>query len=383
MNQSSNPAVSSGLELRWRDYLLCHGQDTVEFWSKLLQQNRKILFVLGFGFDPRMCLGIDTLLQVMGSSQLSMLLLRGTESLTLVSPDHKNMVDHNEARWSEIKSLTTAQEEVVEMVSHDGRPVGPRNVCSLFDTTVDIGKFTDVIVDISALPRHIYIPLITKLISTCDNWKQQGKIAPNLHAIIAENAVTDRAIVKEQLKEDAAYMHGYSRDLESAALESIPKVWFPILGEDRVEHLERIAKLVNPHEICPVVPWPSGDPRRGDNIVQEYHQLLFDRFRVEPKNIVYASERNPFQAYRQIVQTAVHYDKALKRLGGSRTVISAVGSKLLSVGALLAAYELRQMQCRIAVSYVQSQGYKILEEGELPKSADLCTVWLTGECYDE
>jgi hypothetical protein len=42
---------------RWRDYVLDHGKGLIEFWASCLYEEKcHLLFVLGKGFDPRMCL---------------------------------------------------------------------------------------------------------------------------------------------------------------------------------------------------------------------------------------------------------------------------------------------------------------------------------------
>ena len=80
---------------------------------------------------------------------------------------------------------------------------------------------------------------------------------------------------------------------------------------------------------------------------------------MEPRNILYAAEKNPFEVYRQIYRTSIHYYDALDAVDGCRVVVSAVSSKLLSIGALLASYELKQKGYRIGISNVESQGYKM------------------------
>jgi hypothetical protein len=65
-------------------------------------------------------------------------------------------------------------------------------------------------------------------------------------------------------------------------------------------------------------------------------------------------------------------------------VISANSSKLLSVGALLAAYELKRADVDIAIAHVESHGYSInATEGEhLPQhESTLYGLWLSGDCY--
>jgi len=70
------------------------------------------------------------------------------------------------------------------------------------------------------------------------------------------------------------------------------------------------------------------DPRRGDNLVLEYRELLFDRLEWKLGTLFYASETNAFEAYRQLRRAILHYAEALEPLGGSNAVISANSSKL-------------------------------------------------------
>lgn len=58
-----------------------------------------------------------------------------------------------------------------------------------------------------------------------------------------------------------------------------PLVWFPVLGENTVNQLQKIndsALIPMEAEVCPVVPHPSKDPRRADNLLVEYRGPLFD-----------------------------------------------------------------------------------------------------------
>ena len=71
----------------------------------------------------------------------------------------------------------------------------------------------------------------------------------------------------------------------------------------------------------------------------EYQQILFDEQRLDPRNFLYASELNPFEVYRQLRAAVQHYEKVFQLLGGCRVAISPLSSKLMSLGALLVAYE--------------------------------------------
>jgi hypothetical protein len=119
--------------------------------------------------------------------------------------------------------------------------------------------------------------------------------------------------------------------------------------------------------------------------VVEYHDLLFDRLRGEPRNFIYCSERNPFEAYRQITRAIRGYRNSLNPLGGSKFVLSALSSKLLSVGALLVAYDFKTMNIDIGIAHVECHGYYLNEtvQETMPQCrGELFGLWLAGEWDD-
>lgn len=196
----------------------------------------------------------------------------------------------------------------------------------------------------------------------------------------------DSQINDQGIADDASYVHGFTGTLGTESNANFPKVWIPILGEKQTRQLEHIYGLVIPDEICPVLPMPSINPRRTDNLIVEYRELLFDRWNVNPKNFIYVAEQNPFDVYRAIHRATARYNESLRALGGCQVIISALSSKLLSIGALLSAYELKNYGLGVGVAHVETQGYEI-ENGvdlnvELPKT-ELSTLWLAGDCYDK
>jgi hypothetical protein len=66
-------------------------------------------------------------------------------------------------------------------------------------------------------------------------------------------------------------------------------------------------------------------------------------------------------------------------------ILSAMSSKLASIGVVLAAYELgrRDPKVVVGVAHVESQGYRIDEAAGPAPVPKLFTMWLTGECYAE
>lgn len=374
---------------RWQNYVLEHGAGLNQFLeSHLRARERDVLFVVGKGFDPRMCLGIEALLSAGGDGKRDVLAIAFEEGESSPSVVYADLVESN---WRKLQSLLggkgTLSERSIKMWSEDRRRVGSRSAANVFSDISDFASFTDVVIDISSMPRNVYLPLIAKVLYLLDESPAvNSQQKPNLHVFVSEDPVLDKSIRDEEVDEAADYIHGFRGGLEMEATAGQPKVWLPLLGEDQRTQLIRIYDLVLPDEICPVLPSPSLNPRRGDDLVLEYRDLLFDLLRVEPRNFIYASERNPFEVYRQVRRTVLHYIEALAPLGGCKTVLSAISSKLMSVGALLVAYELRQQKIEIGIAHVESHGYRIDGGPSVtiphPQS-ELFGLWLAGECYEQ
>lgn len=366
---------------RWIDYLLRGGGDFVSFWNSFLRsKQRDILFVAGLGFDPRMCSAIREIVNHVDDGKRDCLLVAFDEGPDSPSRQHSDKVQLNRKELQRlVASRGKVTEHEVKMWSADGRRTGSRNAALVFRNTNDVTAYTDIIVDIGALPQSIYFPLIAKLLALLDS-RQNGTSLPNLHVVVSESPDLDRVIRPQGIDDEATYLYGFGGAVDMEATANIPRVWIPILGEDRAGELERIYDLVRPDEICPVLPFPSSDPRRGDNLILEYRELLFDRLRVEPSNIIHVSEKNPFAVYRELARTVERYSNALHTLGGCKVVISALSSKLLSLGALLAAYELKRIGKEIGIAHVEARGYTI-SHGNEDVREELFELWLAGECY--
>ncbi len=372
------------IPLRWATYVMARDAELNDLMKAHFGNvRRSVCFIMGHGFDPRMNLGLSRVLNAYPNHDYRVEVLKFSEGPNSPSNRYAKLVEENA---TELGRLTDKRAHVhprdVTMWSPDGRRVGSRSAANIFQRPDELKDYTDVIVDVSSLPRGIFYPLLAKLLYLAE--RQEGrKNRLNLFAFVAENSEMDARIVDEGLDEEADYVDLFRSDRMASALH--PKVWVPILGESQPLQLRRIHDLVNPDEICPVLPSPSREPRRADTLVAEYHGLLFDQMRVEPQNFIYASERNPFEVYRQVCRSIQQYHQVLKSLGGCRAVISSVSSKLLSVGGLLAAYELKRAKLDIAIAHIESQGYSIINEETmqgLVQNSSLFALWLSGECYD-
>jgi hypothetical protein len=210
-----------------------------------------------------------------------------------------------------------------------------------------------------------------------DDAPSEPKRHTNLHVIVADDPLLDSRIIDEGIDETAAFLHSFEGSFSHEAVGQQPKVWIPLLGEGRMTHFDRIYDLVKPDEICPVLPFPSKNPRRGDNIVQEYQDLLFDQHRLDPRSLMNAAEQNPFEVYRRVRKAAFHYRDTLELIGGCKVALSALSSKLMSLGILMVAYELKPL-LNIGLAHVDCKGYKV---DNFESVAELFGLWLAGECY--
>jgi hypothetical protein len=369
---------------RWSNYVLASGQDLKSLLAHhCASAKRNICFILGQGFDPRMNMGLRTVLDAGGEGRRHLIMLQFEEGSSSPSHRYEDLTKQNLAELERLKNgICTTETRTVRMWANDGRRISSRSAGNLFSSVQEFCDFSDVILDISALPRSIFYPLLAKLLYLQETDSRAGQL--NLFLLVAENPQLDGQIIEEGVDEAADYVHLFRSGADRMSSTGEPKVWIPILGEGQRIQLERLYELVAPQEICPVLPSPALNPRRGDDLIIEYRELLFDRLRVEPRNILFASERNPFEVYRQVRQTILHYQRTLSPLGGCQPIVSSVSTKLLSTGALLAAYELKRSKLAVGIAHIESHGYRIDDQQEIMRTAadsTLFGLWLSGECY--
>lgn len=247
-------------------------------------------------------------------------------------------------------------------------------------------SYTDVVLDISTLPRLVYLTLLNQLLTAFVRPAEPAPLAAsvNLHIVYAESSLIDRSISKREVDVDLAPLPSLGIRLEEEASHDWPKVWFPVLAEDVVGQLERIYSRISPDDVCPVLPLQSVDPRRGDNIIRELGELVFDRMAVAPRDMIYATEWNPFQLYRSLLQAMERYEESLHLFGGARFLLSPLSSKSLSIGCLLALFEKRmrgdRARMRVGMAHIETRRYEANDLGEdLPMVP--ISIWLAGDCY--
>jgi hypothetical protein len=364
---------------RWNPYFMAEGSALKSvLMDHFASEERRVGFVMGRGFDPRMNLGLRWLSETKAGESLEVVLISFNEGEQSASRKYEEAVKQNLLELSSLVPAGRIIPKTVSMWSNDGRRQTSRSAERVFRSYSEISKYTDLIVDVSALPRSIYFPIVAKLLHLIDS---QQKSSPNLIILVSENPELDTGIIEQDVDEEADFLHPFRGGADREARAVVPRVWYPILGEGQRLQLERIRTLVRPDEICPMLPAPARNPRRGDALIVEYHTLLFDAFDIEPGNILYGSELNPFEAYRQLRTAILHYQDALASIGGSRHVLSALSSKLLSFSTLLVAYELKKSGIDIGIAHIEADGYTIDFDAVKDTGSTLYGLWLAGEIY--
>lgn len=154
---------------RWRDYFLRKGDDFTTFWEELLSEKRNMLFVLGHGFDTRMCDCPGAILGVGKEGTRDALVIEYDEGPQSPSQQYRAQRDANGSRLQSLfNNRGTIGTRTIRMFSDDGRRIGARSIANEFISIGEFLSYTDVVVDISALPRGLYFPLLAKMLALFD-----------------------------------------------------------------------------------------------------------------------------------------------------------------------------------------------------------------------
>lgn len=365
--------------MRWDPYVFRRGPEFELFWrAHLAERQRNVLLIAGLGFDPR-APDISRALRTYGGAGRRDLWLLCYDNEQQITPDQQKLVHANRAAFEDLFAQDGELDRLeIAMRTDRGRSATCANTKTAISRPDILFGYDDVVIDISAMPRMIALMTVAQLLALFD--AREDPPAPNLHVTASESLGQNPAAAEEELDEDVITLAGFSGRLDAESLRN-PKIWMPILGEGQGIRLSRIFEKVQPDEICPVIPFPSREPRRGDRIIEGHQRILFDEFRVEPRNILYASEYNPFEAYRQVFNAIDRYRAALVELEDCRVFVSPLSSKLLSIGALLACYDQKAQRTgrfHVGMPYVEAAAYGPSVGGP-EAEREFSTMWLTGE----
>lgn len=328
---------------------------------------RVVLFIAGAGFDPRSTAVASRLAQT--GATIRAVLFKENRPKPLRDLSERATVNTG------ILASSFAQHDVVpvEIFGPDNAVIGGRNiVTSLHHQNFD--GVTDLVVDLSALSVGTSFPMIRYLVERVE----RGQGAPNLHLFVAHDPNLDSAI--QSIPSDSpGYVHGFRGGSSLDGSAGAAKLWLPQLASGRRGALGRLHSFVDPHDTCPILPFPAADPRLGDRLAEEFLIELESGWSVDTRNIVYADEGDPLDLYRTILRLDDLRRPVFQEVGGSLLVLSPLGSRVTALGALMAALERD-----LPVAYLESIGYAL--DGSVTVMCDrpnLVHIWLEGEVYPQ
>ena len=363
-------------DLRWDLHYMARGAEVKPLWQQLmLNSQRGLLFICGAGFDPRALAAVGTLIMAGVHPAECRLIEYGSGSGLPAEEDVARAESH---RFQLRQMFTGGSLKTVPVATRnrEGRSTGGINISAEFREAQSYVGFSDVVVDITALPAELYFPLIGTLLTIWHSSNVQALGLGNLHVVVCDNPLVDSMILPEG-GDKAELMYGFTGTVQRASIGDPIPIWAPVLGENQGEHLQKIAEYHRPQVVAPVLPFPARSPRRGDDLLLEYRSLIFETWDVDPTDIIFADEQNPFDVYAKLCAFASDYEESLSSIGTTQMIVSSHSSKLHSLGVLLAAWERR-----FGVAHIQPTGHVVNGSfGAEHETGELFDIWLAGEPY--
>lgn len=349
--------------------------------------SRRCLIVGGAGFDPRSCIIAKQVAAVMDTRLKALLIREGRPD-----PNPKLMRAANENEATLRAAIKDCDVRHIDIIAHDDRAsIGGSNIIktlwSYTQQTDWLGDLTDIILDMSALSIGISFPLARYFLHFL---KDHPHI--NFHIMASQNPALDNKILSEPHRfVQNAYGFPSSKrrgksengiDLEEAI------IWLPQLASNKEKVLNTIKGQLSSASVCPVVPFPAEDPREADKLIAEYVDFLGG---IDTRDLMYVSEHNPLDSYRRISELKTRFDEANHQYFSPQIVLSPMGSKVMTIGALMAA-----LKHDLHVTFVEALRYEIdldnvdasstngepnSADVELAKAENVFHVWLEGPIY--
>lgn len=365
---------------RWDPCIYHRGGHTVDFFRGYLSpDHRQVLLIAGAGFDPRSA-RVCELIAAAAPGRVQGLFLH--EERPAPHPELVRRAEANRDRL--LACLPDGRVQSVEVFAADNAVVGGRAAVALVNE-VPLEGITDIFVDVSALSIGVAFPLIRHVLR-CVETSADGS-ARNLHVVVIDEPATDSAINSIPC-DMAGAIHGFRGGWGLDSRSRAATLWIPQLSRGKQAILRQIFQVLRNAQpdtvVCPILPFPSSNPRLPDELLEEYadelQRELPEGWQVDARDLVFADEQSPLDLYRTILRIDDARFRVFAEVGGSRIVLSPLGSKALSLGALMAALERD-----FTVMYVESIGYAVdfgrIEAANTHQPSDIVHVWLHGEAY--
>ncbi len=355
------------------DHCVAHGADDVdEFVVCHLKNARKVLFIGTVGIEPS-SLYFASILRDVSCVDFRFFVEQRADTgqvLQELGSRHRTWLEVN------LPSANCTFHDV-EVISKDGATVAGRNAVTLASTWYG-ADYTDIVVDSSGMSRGICFPLLRQAIEIGE------RKGANVHLLVASS--DDRTVeLSSESNDRADWMYGFQGRMELDAMSEALSLWLPQLAQGSVAQLEVMHRHLTRSgpisEVCPIIPFPSVDPRRGDELLFECRDVLREDVGNERLSVIYAHEGDPMDVFFSIVRMEIarrNVFKATKKEAVS--VLSPSGWRLGSLGMVLAAIALD-----LPLLYVETIGYTTKSPLPPPAAIPIADrkwhIWVAGTPY--
>jgi len=355
-----------------RDQCISHaGSEAMEFVKDVLVPAAKVLFIGTVGLEtashyfpgllaPSKNVDFGFIIERRPSVQVELLELGQRHQVHLLSS-----LGASRARFAEI-----------DVVAPDGATTAGRAAVSAAAEWLTPG-YTDIVIDATGMSRGTCFPIAKQAIQ----FALRHNV--NMHLVVAGNRKKSLEIVAEA-NDRADWVHGFQGSMGSDRSGDLMKLWVPQLAEGMGSALDLMyGEIQDVAEVCPILPFPSYDPKRGDRLLWEHHQAIRDQWETGPLDLIYAHETDPMDVFKTI--SRLHEVRARTfGHGGRKTVsiLSPSGWRVGSVGMLLAAIE-----HELPMLYVETVGYSC--RSAIPPVVETLNpdvswhLWLAGSPYQK
>lgn len=352
------------------DNCVAHFDDGVERFvgEYFSDPTRRCLFVAAAGFDPR-SRHIATMLSATLGDRVAGFFIR--EERTRPDAPLLAAADGNEAELLTI--MPQSRVVPIQVFGDDDAPVGGARIAATLSALEVDDAVTDVVLDLSALSIGIGFPAARILLEGCE-----ASSTRSFHLMIASDPDLDDRISSEPGDRPMA-VRGFSGTAHLSGVAPVARMWVPQLARGRGAALDAINNSVGEcYKICPMVPFPAKEPRRADALLAEHQSRLVDEWLVDPRDLVYVSERNPLDTYRTLSTLTHRFGRTVEGVFEPHIFLSPIGSKVMAAGALMAAIE-----HDLTVQYLETVRYEYSpSQGPAPKP-QVVHLLLSGPAYGD
>jgi len=353
----------------WDRCINHRGVETQRFIADYFSdQYRRALLIMGAGFDPRSANVCELIVATMGSRAEGLFIReeRPNPNREIVKRAALNLKHLT-------KLLPKSQETPISVFAPDGAVIGGRNAVRVVNGLL-LDDVTDIIVDFSALSIGVGFPITRLLFERGRSIRKSF----NLHLMVTDEPLTDDQISPTAC-DIVETIHGFKGGFGLFDSSRAAKLWLPQLIKGRGAVTDKIHAYVGPHDVCPILPFPAFHPRLADELIEHYLREFESIWAVDTRNIIYADEKKPLDLYRTILRIADARNRVFDETGGSLIVLSPIGSKVLALGALMAAIERD-----FPVVHVEAIEYKVdfkTLDNNRTEPGEVMHIWLCGDAY--